>query len=32
VYKIKRRVDGNIEKYKARLVIKEFTQQEGIDF
>ncbi|XP_012845936.1 PREDICTED: uncharacterized protein LOC105965936 [Erythranthe guttata] len=29
---IKRKQDGSIEKYKARLVARGFTQQEGIDF
>ena len=32
VYWIKRRVDGSIECYKARLVARGFTQQEGIDY
>jgi histone deacetylase 1/2 len=32
VYRIKHRVDGSIECYKARLVTRGFTQQEGIDY
>lgn len=32
VYKIKQRVDGFIERYKARLVIRGNAQREGIDF
>jgi hypothetical protein len=32
VYRIKRRVDGSIERYKAHLVARGFTQQEGIDY
>ena len=32
VYQIKRRVDGSIERYKARLIVRSFTQQEGIDY
>ena len=30
VLKIKWKVDGSIENYKARLVVKGYTQQEGI--
>jgi hypothetical protein len=32
VFKIKRKADGTIDKYKARLCAKGFTQKEGIDF
>ena len=31
VLKIKRKADGSIERYKARLVAKDYTLQEGID-
>ena len=32
VLKVKRKADGSIDKYKACLVAKGFTQQEGIDY
>jgi len=32
MYKIKRLVDDNIERYRAQLIARDFTQQEGIDY
>ncbi|KAI5335558.1 hypothetical protein L3X38_025691 [Prunus dulcis] len=32
VFKVKRKADGSIEQYKARLVAKEFNQKEGFDY
>ena len=32
IYKIKHAVDGSIEKYKARFVVRGFSQKEGIDY
>jgi hypothetical protein len=32
VLKIKRKMDGSIERYKVRLVAKDYTQEEEIDY
>lgn len=32
VYKIKLKSDGTVERFKARLVAKDYNQQHGIDF
>jgi hypothetical protein len=32
VYKVKQHSDGTIERYKARLVAKRYTQLDGIDY
>ena len=32
IFKKKLKTDGSIERYKARLVIKRFTQKYGIDY
>lgn len=32
VFTIKRDANGNVERYKARLVVKGFLQREGVDF
>lgn len=32
VYKIKRGLDGKIQRYKARWVVRDFQQREGIDY
>ena len=32
IYKVKLKADGSMERYKACLVAKGFTQIEGIDF
>ena len=32
IYKIKHAADGSIEKYKARFVVRGFSQKEGVDY
>jgi hypothetical protein len=32
VYKVKRNPDGNVDKYKARLVIRGFRQEHAVDY
>lgn len=32
IYKIKRNPDGSVERYKARLVIKGYSQKKGVDY
>jgi len=32
IFKTKKDSEGNVERYKTRLVAKSFTQREGIDF
>ena len=32
IYKIKRNASSNIERYKPKLVVKEFTKKKGINY
>lgn len=32
VYRVKYRADGIVERYKARFVVKDFTQREWVDY
>jgi hypothetical protein len=32
VYKIKRNLDGSLDRYKTRLVVKDYKQRYGIDY
>ena len=32
VLKIKRKADGSIDKYKARIVAKKYSQRESVDY
>lgn len=32
MFKIKHKADGNVERFKATLLVKGFTQQHGIDY
>ena len=32
IYKVKKDTDENVERFKARLVVKDYAQKVGIDF
>src|SRR5437868_6434093 len=32
VFKVKHNADGSVERYKARIVAKGYSQQEGLDY
>ena len=32
IYKIKKKTDGSLDKYKARLMAKSYNQRKGVDF
>jgi hypothetical protein len=32
LYKIKNTIDGSIEKFKARFVVRGFSRKEGVDY
>jgi Reverse transcriptase (RNA-dependent DNA polymerase) len=32
IFKVKKRVDGTIHRYKVRLVAKDYTQEQGLDY
>lgn len=32
IYRVKKRSDGTIDRYKARLVAQGFSQEEGVDY